>query len=65
MVTLILAFSYFLWGGWRNSRMLPTTMTVTDEPDTGMSPPSGVEETEIAVEAASHTSPSAPNRPAS
>ena len=64
LTTLVLAAGYYRWGGWRKSRMLQTTPH-GDAPDTGMAPPSGVEETEIAVAAATRTSPSAPNRPAS
>ena len=64
LTTLLLAGAYYRWGGWRKSRMLQT-IPHGEAADTGMSPPSGVEETEVAVEAASHTSPSAPNRPAS
>jgi hypothetical protein len=37
--TLVLAWAYYMWGGWRTSRMLPTTPAVTDEPDTGFGQP--------------------------
>ena len=58
-VTLILAFSYYRWGGWRKSRMLPTTMTVTDEADTGFGAPS-FEEAEAMADAAAHAKPAEP-----
>jgi putative MATE family efflux protein len=50
-VTLLLAGGYYLWGGWRKSRMLTTTPH-GDAPDTGMGPPGGVEESEASAEAA-------------
>jgi Na+-driven multidrug efflux pump len=58
-VTLILAFAYFMWGGWRKSRMLPTTMTVTDEPDTGFGAPS-LGEAEVMADAAANAKPAEP-----
>ena len=64
--TLLLAGGYYLWGGWRTSKMLPSSTPHGDQPDTGLSPPGGMEETEVAADAElSRTSPSAPNRPAS
>ncbi|WP_337189035.1 MATE family efflux transporter [Phenylobacterium sp.] len=65
-VTLILAAGYYVWGGWRTSRMLPTTPPVTDEPDTGFGQPM-IEEAEALADAAeaSRRSPSAPNTPGS
>lgn len=65
-VTLLLAWAYYVWGGWRNSRMLPSTPPVTDEPDTGFGQPM-IEEAEVLAEAAeaSRSAPSAPNRPGS
>lgn len=48
-VTLLLAGGYFLWGGWRRSRMLPTP--ATDEPDTGFGQPM-IEEAEALADAA-------------
>ncbi|MBL8771737.1 MAG: MATE family efflux transporter [Phenylobacterium sp.] len=51
LVSLLLAAAYYRWGGWRKSRMLPTTPH-GETLDTGMAPPSGVEETEVAAEAA-------------
>ncbi|MDZ4373953.1 MAG: MATE family efflux transporter [Phenylobacterium sp.] len=64
--TLILAAGYYVWGGWRNSRMLPTTPMVTDEPDTGFGQPM-IAEAEVMADAAeaSRRSPSAPNKPGS
>lgn len=62
--TLLLAWAYYMWGGWRTSRMLPTTPPVTDEPDTGFGQPM-IEEAEAIADAASRSSPSAPNRPGS
>jgi MATE family, multidrug efflux pump len=50
--TLLLAGAYYLWGGWRKARMLPTTTPVTDEPDTGFGQPM-IEEAETIAEAAS------------
>ncbi len=49
--TLVLAWGYYMWGGWRTSRMLPTTPPVTDEPDTGFGQPM-IEEAEVMAEAA-------------
>jgi putative MATE family efflux protein len=57
-VTLLLAFAYFRWGGWRNSRMLSTTMVVTDEADTGFGAPS-LGEAEVMADAAAHANPRA------
>lgn len=37
--TLLLAAGYYLWGGWRTSRMLPTTPPTSEEPDTGFGQP--------------------------
>jgi len=64
--TLVLAFAYYMWGGWRKSRMLPTTPMATDEPDTGFGQPvaEGAEAMAEAAEA-SRSSPSARNRPGS
>ena len=64
LVSLALSAAYYRWGGWRKSRMLPT-MPHGEAADTGMAPPSGVEESEVAAEAATRTSPSAPSKPAS
>jgi putative MATE family efflux protein len=50
-VTLLLAGGYFLWGGWRKSRMLPTSTPATDEPDTGFGQPM-IEEAEALADAA-------------
>ncbi len=50
--TLLLAGSYYLWGGWRKARMLPTTPMATEEPDTGFGQPM-IEEAEAMADAAS------------
>ncbi len=72
-MTMLLSGAYYLWGGWRKGRILPTTPAVTDEPDTGFGQPM-IEEAEALAEAAeeageevdlSRSSPSAPNRPGS
>ena len=65
-VTLALAYGYYLWGGWRNAKMLPTTMPVTDEPDTGFGT-AVVEEAEIIADAAeaSRAAPSGRSKRAS
>jgi putative MATE family efflux protein len=64
--TLVLAFAYYMWGGWRKSRMMPTTPPTTEEPDTGFGQPM-IEEAEAMAEAAeaSRSSPSAPSKPKS
>jgi putative MATE family efflux protein len=49
--TLVLAGGYYLWGGWRKAKMLPTTTPATDEPDTGFGQPM-IEEAEVIAEAA-------------
>ncbi|HYG26449.1 MAG TPA: MATE family efflux transporter, partial [Caulobacteraceae bacterium] len=59
LVSLLLAGAYYRWGGWRKARMLPTTPH-GETLDTGMAPPSGVEETEVAAEAAKAISRSTP-----
>jgi putative MATE family efflux protein len=51
LTTMILAGGYFLWGGWRKARILPTTTPATDEPDTGFGQPM-IEEAEALAEAA-------------
>jgi Na+-driven multidrug efflux pump len=51
ITTLVLAAAYYLWGGWRNARMLSTTTPATDEPDTGFGQPM-IEEAEAMAEAA-------------
>ena len=58
-VTLILAFAYFRWGGWRKSRMLPTTPAFSDEADTGLGGPM-VEEAELIADAVVHATPQDP-----
>jgi Na+-driven multidrug efflux pump len=49
--TLLLAGGYYLWGGWRNAKMLPTTPMTTEEPDTGFGHPV-IEEAEAMADAA-------------
>ncbi|MBW8816035.1 MAG: MATE family efflux transporter [Caulobacterales bacterium] len=51
VTVLALAAGYYQWGGWRKSRMLPTTTPATDEPDTGFGQPM-IEEAEMIAEAA-------------
>lgn len=66
--TLLLAGGYYLWGPWRKSKMLPSSTPHGDQPDTGLSPPGGMEETEVAADAEedlNRTSPSAPRTPVS
>ncbi|RAK57502.1 MATE family efflux transporter [Phenylobacterium deserti] len=50
--TLLLAGSYYLWGGWRKARILKPTVPQGAQPDTGMSPPDGAEESETRAQAA-------------
>jgi putative MATE family efflux protein len=52
--TLLLAWAYYMWGGWRKSRILPTSSPMTDEPDTGFGQPvtEGAEAIADAAEAA-------------
>jgi len=57
-LTLVLAFAYYRWGGWRKSRMLPTTPALTDEPDTGQGGPM-IEEAELIADAVAHAEPKA------
>jgi len=52
----VLAGAYYLWGGWRKSRMLATTMPATDEADTGFGQPV-IEGAEGLAEAASRAEP--------
>lgn len=65
--TLLLAGGYYLWGGWRKSRMLDMRPS-SDSPDTGFGQPM-VEESEAITDAEadeiSRSSPSGPNRPRS
>ena len=63
----LFAIAYYRFGGWRRARMLDTRPH-GDVADTGMAPPSGVEETEIAqaaAEALSDPGRSTPRTPAS
>lgn len=54
--TMLLAGAYYVWGGWRTSRMLPTTTPATDEPDTGFGQPV-TEGAEAIAEAAERAKP--------
>jgi Na+-driven multidrug efflux pump len=58
VTTLVLAAGYYQWGGWRKSRMLPTTMPATDEADTGFGQPM-IEGAEAMAEAAAGAEPQA------
>ena len=59
IIICLLAWGYYQWGGWRKSTML-TTAPHGDAPDTGMSPPGGVEETEASAEARGVLKPASP-----
>jgi hypothetical protein len=50
-VTLAFAMAYYRWGGWRRARIVEA-VPHGDVPDVGLSPPAGVEETEVSAEAA-------------
>jgi putative MATE family efflux protein len=66
-MTCILAGGYFLWGGWRKSRMLDMTPSA-DAPDTGLGQPMMDESEAITDEESrelSQPSPSARSRPKS
>jgi Na+-driven multidrug efflux pump len=65
-VMLGFAIAYYQLGGWRTARLVET-VPHGDVPDVGLSPPGGVEETEVCAEAESvrRSSPSGPNRPKS
>jgi putative MATE family efflux protein len=56
LCTLALAAGYYRWGGWRKKRIIATSPHGA-APDTGMSPPGGVEETEHAAKAAAAGAP--------
>jgi len=61
--TCLLAGAYYQWGDWRKARMLDTGPHGA-APDTGMGPPSLVEESEASDEV-NRSSRAAPSRPAS
>jgi MATE family, multidrug efflux pump len=66
-MTCILAGGYFMWGGWRKSRMLNMTPSA-DAPDTGLGQPMMDESEAITDEEGREIrrqSPSGPNRPRS
>ena len=62
--TLLLAGGYYLWGGWRKSKMLDVRPS-SDSPDTGFGQPVMEESEAIADAAISRSSPSGPRRSAS
>ena len=64
ITTMVLAFGYYVWGGWRKGRILPNTTPTTDEPDTGFGQPM-IEEAEAIADEARRSTPSAPHRQAS
>ncbi len=69
VVSCILAAAWFRWGPWRKARLMKFTPH-GDAPDTGMSPPGGLEESEAAEVVAEAgqpevTAPPGPNRPRS
>ena len=64
LMTLVLAASYYRWGGWRSSRMLQTRPHV-EAADTGMAPPSSIAASEVSIETVSRKSPSEPSTPGS
>jgi putative MATE family efflux protein len=66
VIMLCFATAYYQLGGWRKARLI-ATVPHGDVPDVALSPPSGVEETEVCAEVESlrRSAPSAPNRPAS
>jgi putative MATE family efflux protein len=63
LTTCLLAGAYYKWGNWRDARILDVG-PYGSAPDTGMGPPSLVEEGEAAAEI-NRSSRSGPNRPAS
>jgi putative MATE family efflux protein len=64
VVTLIIAVAYYRWGDWRTVRLL-NVRPHGEVPDVALSPPSGVEETEIQAEELRRSAPSAPRKPGS
>jgi len=67
VVTLVIAMAYYQWGNWRTARLLDT-VPHGEIPDVGLSPPSGLDETEAqaeAVETLRRSAPSAPRKPGS
>jgi putative MATE family efflux protein len=71
VVMLGFALVYYRFGRWRDARMIKT-VPHGDVPDVALSPPSGIEETEAAMDAAeaeaadvSRSAASAPSRPGS
>jgi putative MATE family efflux protein len=50
LITLVIALAYYRWGGWRTARLVDAAPH-GDVADGGLSPPTGVEETEAQAEA--------------
>jgi Na+-driven multidrug efflux pump len=63
ITSMLISVSYYRWGNWRSGRMLDD-LPRGETADTGLAPPSGVEETEIAAEVIRSRS-SGPNTPVS
>lgn len=61
VVTLAFAIAYYRWGGWRTARLISTTPE-GEVPDIALSPPWGLEESEVRVESLVEGEP-APRRP--
>jgi putative MATE family efflux protein len=64
LVTLVIAVAYYRWGGWRTAQLL-NVRPHGEVPDAALSPPSGMEETEIQAEELRRSAPSAPRKPGS
>jgi putative MATE family efflux protein len=63
---LAFALAYYRWGGWRTARLVET-VPHGDVPDVALSPPAGIEETEICAETETlrRSAPSEPRKPRS
>jgi Na+-driven multidrug efflux pump len=64
LVTLALSIAYYRWGGWRKMRPI-NTRPHGQVPDVGLSPPGGLEESEVAADAAQGLSRPSRRKPAS
>lgn len=65
VVMLAIAMAYYRWGRWREARLI-TTVPHGENIDLAVTPPGGIEETEVqeqVVEALKRQAPSAPRRP--
>jgi putative MATE family efflux protein len=60
--TLLLALAYFIWGGWRKGRILPSTAPTSDEADTGFGQPVMEGAEAVADQAISRSSPAEPQK---